>query len=79
VDCLLCRYSVAGLYGWKDVFDHEAWARRKAAGLKLLHILRCSADPNCVFLLFRVEDMEKALAFTGESAGGAEEIEFLKW
>jgi hypothetical protein len=36
----------------------------KAAGLHLLHLLRDTSDPNLVVLIFKVDDIKRAKAFT---------------
>ncbi len=58
---------------WNRIFTSHAEAQRKA-GLHLLHVLRDVTDANRVVALFRVDDLEKAKAFTGapgaRQAGG---------
>ncbi len=83
---LLCQHKVEDYTKWRGVFDSHAEAQRES-GLHLLHLLRDTADPNLVVLLFRVDDVSKARAFTqtpsaheaGESSGviGVPEISFL--
>jgi len=60
---LLCKHKVADYTEWRRVFDSDAEAQKKA-GLHLLHILRDTADPNLIVLLFRADDLKKARAFT---------------
>lgn len=59
---LLCKHKVADFTKWHQVFASHAEAQRKA-GLHLL-LLRDTADPNLVVLLFRADDPQKARAFT---------------
>ncbi len=83
---LLCKHKVADYAKWRRVFDSHVEAARES-GLHLLHVLRDTVDPNLVVLLFRVDDLSKAKAFTeapsaseaAESSGviGVPEISFL--
>ncbi len=66
---LFCKHRVADYDRWHRVFATRAEAQRQA-GLHLLHLLRDTADPNLVVLLFRVDDPEKARAFTGSPDAG---------
>ena len=59
---LLCRQKVVDFGTWKKVFDSHAAAQAES-GLKLIHMLRNTDDPNDVFLLMQVADMGKAKAF----------------
>ena len=67
---LLCRNKVADFAKWKSAFDSHAEAQ-EAAGLVLENLWRSIDDPNEVFFLFHVSDLEGAKAFT--SSGTAEE------
>jgi hypothetical protein len=60
---LLCKHKVADYARWRRVFDSHAEAQRQA-GLYVLHVLRDTADLNLVVMLFRVDDLDKAKAFT---------------
>jgi heme-degrading monooxygenase HmoA len=60
---LLCKHKVADFAKWHNVFQSHAEAQRKA-GLHLLHVLRDVADTNHVVILFQVENLDKAKAFT---------------
>ena len=60
---LLCTHEVAEYDAWRRVFDSHAKAQREA-GLHVLHVLRGRDNPNFVVMLFRVDDVEKARAFT---------------
>lgn len=83
---LLCKHKVEDYAKWRGVFDSHAKAQGES-GLHLLHLLRDTADPNLVVLLFRVDDLSKARAFiqtpsareAGESSGviGVPEVSFL--
>jgi hypothetical protein len=83
---LLCKHKVADYAKWRRIFDSHAEAQR-ASGLHLLHVLRDTADPNLLVLLFRADDLDRARAFTqapsasesAEMSGvlGVPEISFL--
>jgi len=60
---LFVKHKVTDFAKWKSVFDADAEAQCKA-GLHLLHVLRDTADANLIVLLFRVDDLNKAKAFT---------------
>jgi hypothetical protein len=66
---LLVHHKVANFETWHSVFASHAKAQQEA-GLRLLHLLRVTADPNDVLMLFEVNDPEKAEAFTGSSKAG---------
>ncbi|MEK7730306.1 MAG: hypothetical protein AAB363_00460, partial [Planctomycetota bacterium] len=57
-----CRNKVADFAQWKKVFDSHAEAQRQA-GLHLQRLWRGIDDPNEVFMLFEVTDIEKARSF----------------
>ena len=59
---MLIRHKVSDFAEWKPVYDEHASARQNA-GLRELHLLRNTENPNEVILLFSVEDPEKAKAF----------------
>ena len=63
---MLCRHKVTDFARWKQVFDSHAAAQR-GAGLRVEHVLRNFDDPNEVFLLFEVTDIEKARGFVSSS------------
>ncbi len=60
---LMCKHRVTDYAKWRQVFDSHAEAQRES-GLHLLHVLRDTADPNLLVLLFKVDDVVKARAFT---------------
>ena len=60
---MLVRHKVSDFAKWKPVYDAHLSARQKA-GLKEEHLFRNADDPNEVLLLFSVEDVDKAKAFT---------------
>ena len=60
---MLCKHKVEDFEKWYSVFRTHAKAQRDA-GLEILHILREAFDPDLVVMWFRVEDVEKAIAFT---------------
>lgn len=59
---MFVRHKVADFADWRAVFDLHSEAQRKV-GLRVLHVLRNTDDPNEVFLLFEVDDPEQARAF----------------
>ncbi len=71
---MLCRNRVSDFAKWKNVFDSHAQAHREA-GLKLEHLWRSIEDPNNVFFVFLVLDINKARTFIqtpdAEEAGKA--------
>lgn len=71
---LLCIQKVADFTRWHRVFASHAVAHSEA-GLHLLHILRDTADPGLVVVMFRIDDPETARAFTQapEASQAAEE------
>ncbi len=83
---LLCKHQVEDYAKWRGVFDSHAQGQQES-GLQLLHLLRDTADPNLVVMLFRVDDLDKAKAFiqtpsareAGEISGviGVPEVFFL--
>ncbi|MGD1147300.1 MAG: hypothetical protein ABR961_05085 [Thermoanaerobaculaceae bacterium] len=60
---LMARHRVREFGRWNAVFRSHAAAQREA-GLHLLHLMRDTADPDLVVILFRADDPEKARAFT---------------
>lgn len=60
---MLVRHGVTDFARWKRIFDGHAEAQR-AAGLHLLYCLRDGGEPELVVMLFRVDDPDKARAFT---------------
>ncbi|UCC39764.1 MAG: hypothetical protein JSV96_18635 [Candidatus Aminicenantes bacterium] len=66
---LLVRHRVADFDKWYSVFKSHAEAQREA-GLKDLQLLRDAADPNIIVCLFKVDDVQKARAFTGSREAG---------
>lgn len=83
---MLSRNRVEDYSKWKRVFDSQASAAREA-GLHLTDLWRDVQDPNNVFFLFHVGDLEKARAFiadpkaaeVGKAAGVLDgEIHFLE-
>lgn len=83
---LFCHHKVTDFDLWKRVFDSHATAQKKA-GLTLQYLLRNLEDSNDVFILFEVEEIEKAKAFVtspdvpgtqkGSGVMGKPEIYFL--
>ena len=59
---MICRNRVVDFARWRRVFASHADAHR-AAGLVLEHFWCDVNDPNNVFFVFEVRDVEKARAF----------------
>jgi len=59
---MLVRHKVADFAKWKQIFDSHKEALEKA-GLKLKHLWYNIDDPNEVFVLMEVEDLNRAKAF----------------
>ena len=70
---LLCKHRVEDHAKWRAVFDSHAEAQQEA-GLHLLHVLREVDDPSLVVMFFKVDDLEKARAFT-QAASASEAAE----
>ena len=60
---MLCRHRVADFVRWHKVFESHAEAQREA-GLHVLYLLHDTIDYNHITYLFRVDDVDKAKAFT---------------
>jgi len=60
---LLVRHRVADFDRWYKVFKSHAEAQREA-GFSDFQLLRDAKDPNIIVCLFKVDDMDKARAFT---------------
>ena len=60
---MLVRHKVANFAKWKPIYDAHLSVRQKP-GLKEEHLFRNADDPNEVLLLFSMEDLDKAKAFT---------------
>lgn len=62
---LLCRNRVADFAQWKAVFSSHAQAHQDA-GLQLAGIWRSIEEPNNVFFMFEVADIEEAREFISD-------------
>ena len=65
---MLCRNRVVDFEKWKTVFDSNPHALRDS-GLRLMNLWRELEDPNNVFFLFEVTDIDKARAFISDPKG----------
>lgn len=73
---MICRNKVEDFARWKSVFDSHSEAHRQSE-LALEHLWRGLEDPNEVFFVLTVADLDKAKAFisapdaaeTGRRAG----------
>ncbi len=69
---LFCHHKVKDFDLWKRVFDSHATAQKKA-GLTLQYLLCNLEDPNDIFMLFEVEEIEKGKNFvTSTDVPGAQ-------
>jgi hypothetical protein len=59
---MIARQKVADFATWKRVFDSHASAQEES-GLRVERVLRNVDEPNDVFVLFEVTDVEKARGF----------------
>ena len=66
---LLCRNRVKDFPAWKQVFDSHANSHR-VAGLHLTSLWRSTEEPNNVFFLFAVADLDKAREFLNAPDAG---------
>jgi hypothetical protein len=64
---MLCRNRVVDFRAWKEIFDSHAQSHRNA-GLHLRNVWRDFEEPNDVFFLFEVTDIQKARAFIRDPA-----------
>ena len=60
---LLIRHKVKDFSTWKQGYDAHL-SNRTEAGLTEEYLLRADADPNEVILLFEVQDLSRAKAFS---------------
>ena len=67
---MLVRNKVRDFDVWKKVFD-EGRGTAGDGGLGLVHLWRSIEDPNEVFFLLSVADMDRAKAFTADPAAAA--------
>lgn len=63
---LLCRNRVSDFEQWKSVFDSHAKAHGNV-GLRLMNLWRSIEDPNNVFFLFEVANLDRAIGFINDS------------
>lgn len=70
---MLCRNRVAEFSSWKAIFGSHESAHLNS-GLKLVKLWRSLEDPNNIFFLFEVSNLDAARAFIGnpEAAQAAE-------
>ncbi len=59
---MLCRNKVHDFSKWLEIFSSHK-AAHVEAGLILEQLWQAADDPNNIFYLFRVEDIDKANAF----------------
>ncbi len=59
---ILIRHKVADFSKWKPAYDAHSTARQEA-GLREVHLLRNSDDPNEVVILLEAEDLQRGRDF----------------
>ena len=64
---MLCRTRVSDFSVWKAVFDSHAKAHQDA-GLKLVNLWRSVEEPNNIFFIFEVADIDNADRFINSTA-----------
>jgi hypothetical protein len=64
---VLVRHKVADFSKWKPVYDAHLPAREEAGMIKEVHLLRNADDPNEVFIMSEVENLQKARDFAASS------------
>ena len=64
---MLCRNRVADYAKWKAVFDSNAEAGRDA-GFELVNLWRSVDEPNNVFFLLKVANVDSARKFISDPA-----------
>ena len=62
---MLCRNRVEDFQKWRRIFDSNTQAALQA-GLRLTHLWQNIDDPNDIFFLFEVADVERAQAFLND-------------
>src|ERR1035437_1486191 len=62
-NAVVIRHTVADYNVWKPFFDADS-TNRNAAGLHLIGVARGIENPNDVEIPFRIDDVQKAKAFT---------------
>jgi len=62
---LLCRNRVMDFSRWRAVFASHQTAHRNA-GLQLVSLWRSVEEPNNIFFLFEVANMDQAREFIGD-------------
>ena len=60
---MISRHKVENFDTWYHAFSSQEQPQRDA-GLELLYLLRSVDDPHEVVMLYRVEDLDRARAFT---------------
>ena len=64
---MLCRNRVADYQRWRTVFDSHAPAQRDA-GMRVVKVWRTVDEPDNVFFLFQIDDIEAVNAFMKKPA-----------
>lgn len=62
---MLCRNRVKDFAKWETMFSSHDVAQRDS-GLRLMNMWRSVDEPNNVFMMFEVSDIDKARAFISD-------------
>ena len=62
---MIVRNRVKDFDAWKEVFDEQAEAGCEA-GLELENLWQSVEDPNEVFFILTVDDVERAMAYVSD-------------
>ncbi|HWR84012.1 MAG TPA: hypothetical protein VN285_11990 [Candidatus Deferrimicrobium sp.] len=65
---MFCRNKVRDYKVWRRIFDSHADGPREA-GLHLVRVWQAVDDPNTVYFLFEIHDLESAKAFVSNPTG----------
>ena len=68
MQCMLCRNRVRDYEVWKRIFDSHASAHR-ATGMNLVRLWRVVDEPNNIFFLFEISDIERAKPYVSMPDG----------
>lgn len=61
---MLVRHTVEDFERWRPVYEEHAAARREA-GLSELFVWRKEGQPERIYILFEIDDLDRAIEFAG--------------